>query len=497
MQRNIRSRAWAGLGALLLSACGGDGGNLGPDFRTPAAQFAQQCAPNNPFVDDAVTSTSSASLAREKEWVAAYLDAAYLWYDEIPTVNPDSAAYSDDFDVVGSLERYFNAMLTPAITPSGKPKDQFSFIFPTRLWNELSQGGIELGYGMQLEFNPTPPRDTRVVFVEENTPAADADVARGLAIVAIDGASTESSTPDDVATLNDGLFPDEPGEVHTFTFERPNRTRFSADLAAAEIVRAPVPLASVLQSGNRSVGYLLFNDHLATAEQPLIDAITLFRDAGIDDLVLDLRYNGGGFLYIASQLAYMIAGPERSAGKVFERLQYNDKRQAELTADDTDFPFVDCRSDSNFNCSRGSLPTLDLPRVFVIATGGSCSASESIINGLRGIDVDVRLIGDTTCGKPYGFTAQDNCGISYFPIEFKGVNAKGFGDYADGFTPNCAEADDLTRELGDPREAMLATALSLQSGNACGTAKVLMRPGTTLIRSPLRENRLLLPAQSR
>ena len=78
---------------------------------------------------------------------------------------------------------------------------------------------------------------------------------------------------------------------------------------------------------------------------------------------------------------------------------------------------------------------LNLNRVVVISGSGTCSASESIINGLRGVGVDVVLIGDTTCGKPYGFYAIDNCGTTYFTVQFKGVNALGFGDYADGFSP--------------------------------------------------------------
>jgi hypothetical protein len=82
-----------------------------------------------------------------------------------------------------------------------------------------------------------------------------------------------------------------------------------------------------------------------------------------------------------------------------------------------------------------SLPTLNLPRVFVLTGPDTCSASESVINSLQGVDVEVIQIGTTTCGKPYGFYPEDNCGTTYFTIEFQGVNAKGFGDYTDGFSP--------------------------------------------------------------
>ncbi|HEY1077927.1 MAG TPA: S41 family peptidase [Fontimonas sp.] len=327
----------------------------------------------------------------------------------------------------------------------------------------------------------------RVMYVDEGAPADRAGVQRGARITHIDGNATDRMSE---AAIRDALYPRAEGDQHRFTFESAG-TAVSHTLVAERVAKDPVPQAQLLHSGDRTVGYLLFNDHFETAEAPLIAAIEQFRDAGVDDLIVDLRYNGGGYLYIASQLAYMIAGPERVGGRVFERLVFNERRQQQLSGSQVDFPFVDCRSEGNFDCRNGTLPTLDLPRLHVITGGGSCSASEALINGLRGIDVDVRLIGDTTCGKPFGFYARDNCGLTYFPIEFQGVNAKGYGDYADGFPADCAAADDLDHALGDPRERMLAAALRLQSGAACGSAKSLSHGHTLLFRPPPRENRLL------
>jgi hypothetical protein len=116
--------------------------------------------------------------------------------------------------------------------------------------------------------------------------------------------------------------------------------------------------------------------------------------------------------------------------------------------------------------------------VYVLTGSGTCSASEAIINGLRGVEVDVFQIGATTCGKPYGFYPQDNCGTTYFSIEFKGVNANGFGDYADGFKPmnpqadpaqlpGCSVADDFTHELGDIAENRLESALTYRDLGTC------------------------------
>jgi len=124
------------------------------------------------------------------------------------------------------------------------------------------------------------------------------------------------------------------------------------------------------------------------------------------------------------------------------------------------------------------LPNLHLNRVFVLSTDQTCSASEAVINGLRGIGFDVILIGGKTCGKPYGFVPEDNCGTTYFTIQFKGQNAAGFGDYPDGFTPTetpqfgadvqgCLVDDDFTKALGDPNEGQLHSALYYMSNGHC------------------------------
>ena len=133
-----------------------------------------------------------------------------------------------------------------------------------------------------------------------------------------------------------------------------------------------------------------------------------------------------------------------------------------------------------FSVAAGTaLPTVNLNRVFILSTARTCSASEAVINGLRGVDVEVVLIGTTTCGKPYGFYATDNCGVTYFTIQFRGENDKTFGDYADGFTPidaainsgelipGCEVGDDFTKVMGDETEALFSTALSYRETGVC------------------------------
>ena len=147
-----------------------------------------------------------------------------------------------------------------------------------------------------------------------------------------------------------------------------------------------------------------------------------------------------------------------------------------------------------FSINPGSsLPSVNLSRVFILTGDGTCSASEALINGLRGIDVEVRLIGDATCGKPFGFYPQDNCGTTYFSIQFQGINAKGFGDYADGFVPTktpvnphevlgCSVADDFSHALGQRQEARLAAALAYIETGSCPVVAATTRALATKTR---------------
>ena len=225
---------------------------------------------------------------------------------------------------------------------------------------------------------------------------------------------------------------------------------------------------------------MLFNDHTAPAEKALSDAVNQLRGT-ITDLVLDIRYNGGGYLDIASELAYMIAGSGKTGGQTFERQQFNDKHPTfDPVTGQAIAPTPFFTTGLGFSVNPGTpLPSLGLSRVYVLTGPGTCSASEAILNGLAGVNVQVFQIGATTCGKPYGFYPEDNCGTTYFSIQFRGVNAKNYGDCADGFTPGatttagfpgCSVSDDFGHALGDATEARLATALSYRASGTCSGA---------------------------
>jgi hypothetical protein len=407
MNNKPLSRSLAALAAslLLLAGCGGGGGDDG-EVEIPA-----RIPPTTPL-GSSVQYENVCTLEGQKNFVRAYLDEIYLWYDEIPTVDP--AAYNNVPD-------YFEALLVRTPDATGLPKDRFSAVLP------IGQAADVLGAA---------------------APQANAG----------------------------GLL-----KSHT----------------------SFVPVTRVTTSPNgRKVGYILFNDHDVGAQDDLIAAFRQLQQQGAQDLVLDLRDNSGGYLYVALTAASMITGPQ-SNGQVFESLRYNDKRATETAFSTLRFSSQVQFAESATNPVGSALPQLALPRVFVLTTGRTCSASESIINSLRGINMQVVRIGTTTCGKPYGFRQKNNCGYAYFPIEFQGTNAQGFGDYTTGFAPTCNVTPDATAAPGSATDPLWNGALTYIDTGACpaGTATGVQSAGTPILgaseqpRRPGWAGRLLLPQQ--
>ena len=443
-------------------------------FFEPASNFANRCglprsgtdsSSGNPFPD------IQGAFADQNNFLRSWSNDSYLWYDEIEDVNPlDNANSNQD------VKEYFGLMRTSAKTPSGADKDRFHFTYDTEEWNLFTSSGASFGYGAEFILKSSSiPRSVVVAFVEANGSASSpaVNLKRGTQIISADGVSVESGS--DTATLNAAIFPRTSGETHQFEVRDVGAASSRiVSMTTSAITVDPVPLHKVVTTPTGPVGYLQFMDHsIKAAERKLVTAVTDLAAANINDLVLDLRYNGGGYLIIANQLSYMIAGPT-ARNQVFDTPTFNDKHpnvnpvtgaalQPSLFEEET----------VGLSLASGTdLPTLGLSRVFVLTSSATCSASEAIINGLRGIGIDVVQIGTTTCGKPYGFYPRDNCGTTYFSIQFKGINAAGFGDYPDGFSPQnlnevegvaipgCAVEDDFSQLLGNENEALFAAALA-------------------------------------
>jgi len=438
------------------------------------------------------------SLDTEKTWVRSYIDETYLWYNEVPSVL--AASYPTPLN-------YFDALKTSALTATGRRKDEFHFYQDTASYEASSQSGVQGGYGAVFAFlQNTPPRNLVVAYVGAGSPAANAGLLRGTRILSVDGIDlVNDSTSGGIAILNAGLFQTKPGETHTFSvLDSGAAAPRTVTMVSANVAIAPVQNVKTISTNSGTVGYMQFNAFNFPSEGQLINAFTQLSAAGVTDLVMDMRYNGGGLVYISSQLAYMIAGASRTNSKIYEKLTYSDKRVADNADPSNVTPFYGNASGfANTGTSPNAmLPTLNLGRVYVLTSFGTASASEGVINGLEGIGVQVIRVGTTTRGKPYGFAPTENCSTTYFSIEFKGTNNVGFGDYADGFTPTCTIADDFTKPLGDPTEARLEAALNYRQTGVClpqksGKRSALAADGSNvepmIVRPAWMENKILLP----
>ncbi len=481
--------------AVILSACGGDQpGPAGAQRQGGAAPAQQQALPaQQPAVQRILAGAAApasadyrnlcaaprssdathfypdrqGTLDDEKTFLRLWSDETYLWYNEIPAADP--ARYTSATD-------YFAVLKTPALTASGRAKDRYHFTYDSAKYDELSRG-VELGYGLTFVRNAAPniPRDWRIASVAPGSPADKAGLQRGDRLEQVDFYdfvwAGDSATVD---KLNAGLFPTKAGVTHELMFAR-GYQRLMVFMQAAKVDVAPVQNTRVLETPTGKVGYLAFNSHNLVSELQLMNAFKTLEQAGVGDLVLDMRYNGGGYLIVASQLAYMIAGLDRTVGKTFELTLNNGKGEPEYPM--IFMPLALALDKANPAPYLQQLPSLNLRHVTILTGPGTCSASESVINSLRGIDVDVTLIGGQTCGKPYAFYPTPNCGTTYFTIQLQGVNDKGFGDYGDGFAPTCTVADDLTRAQGDPAEALLAEALHYRGTGQCSAASTRARAG--------------------
>lgn len=500
-------------GAVILTACSGGGGggttpppttgtppptSQGPTWTqgvfAASAGFEQQCANprsgadinGDPFPD------AQGALIDELFWLRSWSDETYLWNDEIVDRNP--ATFSDRL-------AYFDQLKSGAVTASGAPRDQFHFTEPTDEFLESRQSVPSSSYGVNyVAFSTSPPRDFRVRYTDPNSPASavvnnQTNFVRGARILEVDGVDlVNANSQSAIDTLNAGLFPATAGETHTFLVQDPgSATSRTVTLTSEDLATQPVNRTNIVDTPTGKVGYILFNTFSPfSSEAAIAGAFTEMSNAGVSDLVLDLRYNGGGLLAVASQVGYMVAGPS-SLGQTFDRLVVNQNPRNPISS--SNFPFEN--QGQGFSLSSGTpLDSVSLNRVFILSTGRTCSASESVINGLRGIDVEVVLIGGKTCGKPYGFFPTDNCGETYFTIQFGGTNAKGFGEYSDGFLPmnssqtigvkipGCSVADDFNTELGDPSEAMFAAALDYRVSGTCPPPATKVTPEKVVTSEP-------------
>ncbi len=394
------------------------------------------------------------SLDAQLAFVERAMFQHYLFNDQLAS-DIEPSGFED-------LSSYLNALVEPV-----QPEDRFSFITTIQQEQDRFVAGRSLGFGFSLAFDDEGRLRFRDVFGafpdEPPSSASAAGLVRGDEIVAIDGRPLEDIFDEG---LGDVLSAPEPGESLSFTIRKNSGAEEEVVLVRDFFTLDPVPISRRLEIDGTSVGYLFVRTFTQPTVPELEAAFESFSD--VDVLVIDFRYNGGGLLSTAEAFGDLIAG-DLFAGEVFYATQLNENNAA-------------CEDDVRFGGGAGGLSTLR--EVIFITTGGTASASEVMINGLRPF-LPVRLVGGATFGKPVGQAGFGFCDFVLRPTTFKLVNADGSGDFFDGIPADCIAFDDLDHAFGDPDEGMLASALSVVTTGVCPSDKARLSSSVSSRRGPV------------
>jgi len=400
------------------------------------AMFALSCGGSgSPTSSDSSSGTgATCTTLGQVTFVRDTLQAWYYWYKELPS--PDPASFS-------SPEAYLDAVRYRTLDSS------FSYITSKASSDAFYSDSQFIGFG--LSYKQTSDTELRLVQTFPGSPAADAGMDRGDYLVSVNGKAVADLLR--TGEINTVFGAEQVGVTADVAWRDTQGRQRSATLAKRLVTIPTVSQTAVLDAGSSRVGYIHFRNFVQPSVDALNTAFTQVRDAGATELVLDLRYNGGGLVSVAQHLAGLIGG-DPLVGKVFVQFTHNDKQTSRNTA-------------YNFEAKAQAL---GVSRLVVIATRGSASASEAVINGLRPY-MDVKVVGDRTYGKPVGQYGFDFCAKVLYPVAFLVTNARGEADYFDGIPADCAAADDIDHPLASPQEASLAEALYVvRRGHCSGQA---------------------------
>ncbi len=428
----------------------------------------------------------------------------YFWQGEVNDLADDrfatNAEYTEYLEGYTDPESFFYDILLYG-------DDRFSFA--NEDYSELVSNLSGISQSNGLEFGLGLIGDTENVFgyvqyIVPNSDASTKDIQRGEFFTRVDGTQLT------VSNYRALLF----GENSTYTLGMATVSDNTISDSAKEVtltkvqnqIEDPILVAKTLDVNGTKVAYLMYNRFLSSFNEELNDAFAQFVADGATELVLDLRYNPGGSVNTSRLLASMIYGT--NTNDLYIRQRWNDKIQAQLSEDYLTDYFASSTGASAIN-------TLNLSRVFVIATGDSASASELVMNGLAPY-VDVIHIGETTRGKnEFSITLVDDPGNSFIysddrtgqinannnwglqPLVGRNENADGFSDYTSGLVPSIELGEDLTNMgvLGDVNEPLLARALQEISGTAAKIDFTVQMKAdaftSSRVQTPLKDNMYL------
>jgi len=403
------------LAAASLVACGGDSGFEGP-------------APPTNCSNDS-----------EKQFVLDNLYYWYLWNDMLPA-GISIADYPSPEVLVDEVTETYGPQ-----RPSGGPLDRFSSVGSAQADQQYFGEGKFFGFGFSWRVQNNEMRFLRVF---ADSPAnIVGGFSRGQTVLRIDGRTIAE------ILANEGISAALNYETVEFEIQNLDTTTYTVSVTKDIVTINPIPQYRTIDMGpgEPPVGYMEFATFISTADPVFNTVFADFIAAGVDDVIIDMRYNGGGLVATADLLANYLGGFNND-GQIFTNTEFNPDRSSNNSID--------------YFANRAN--AIDLNRLIIVASRRTASASELVINGLDPfVTGGVYIVGDNTFGKPVGQIGVQFCEKILRPTTFKKSNAAGYGDYFDGLPVDCAATDDLDFPVGDASDPNMIAALSYVEGAGC------------------------------
>jgi C-terminal processing protease CtpA/Prc len=385
------------------------------------------------------SNSGSCSVAAQNQTVYDIMQDIYLWYDQIPVVNP--ASYDSPEELLEAI-RYL-------------PIDRFSYIDLAEDDSAFLGEGEFIGIGFRSR---TSADTVTVLDVYEGSPADNGGLVRGSSITAVDGVPIAEVLAG--SDFSSALGPAEEGVTVELSFDNPDGQSLTSTFVKDVVTIPPLTAERIIDIDGQPTGYLVFRNFIQTGVPELSSLFSDFRAQGVRQVIVDLRYNTGGLVSVLSHFGNLLGG-RIAPLQVLLEYEFNDKN-----------------TDQNqLVLFRVLAQSLDLERVVFITTPSSASASEMIINGLEPF-VEVVTVGDVTFGKPVGQLGYIICEKILRPASFKTVNALGEGEFFDGIPVDCPAGDDPMVGFGETGEPSFDAAVYYLQNGLCPPVVASAQPRT-------------------
>jgi carboxyl-terminal processing protease len=510
--------------------------NLSFRFRRNAIAFAfiliggfSSCKKDSPSTTTPVDTANSTRADLTRDSIYYYAKEVYLWNDAIPAYDVfRPRQYTGGKDDLANYNKELFAITRLKIDPSTtkpyeyRPDDpsipKYSNIQDIQDKNPVavitSKGSVNTegnGYDIGIySFGAYGADNSYRLYVKAVYPGSSAaakGISRGTEITAINGTKIGSNFPAQKALINSML--DNTTTSAKLSGVKTDGTAFTETLTRTTYKSTPVYKDKIFTVNGKKIGYMAYarfsqltnGDSDNPTDDNLDPVFSRFAAAGVTDLIIDLRYNGGGYVNAAEYLVDLIA-PSTATGTMYSEY-YNPLMQSNKATILSHQPLTDAAGKIRYDSNNKMLtyadvsyatednmavfakkgPLSGVKNVVFIVTGGTASASELTINSLKPV-VNVKLVGKTTYGKPVGFfpvTIENRYDV-YFSM-FESKNSKGEGSYYAGFKPDVADNgadvfDDAAHDFGDEAESYTSSAINLLAPNAVSTSsKATMSTG--------------------